>query len=475
MSAPNVAKISASIDKAGLSIEGLTIDLQVNTVATAYVTFVKTGEPVKPVVNSEVLAEIAELQAARLAGVKEPDTTITASDGNGGNITFKGYLAAPVLNLATDSTQNSFRVLAVDAMLNGLDLSIYRAAPPSSRPDEDAGGLRAMPSATTGDVPKLLTEITDELLANKDTAFSYQEDPGMRALLEHQHEINMGQPMTVWKAILGASEATYESWNAAANANSALADTMTTRTAEIMCQATSGFWGVFNALMASYQMFYQPNPNGSGKLQRADIKVKDAGLTAKLSASQLGLADGSPYIIQLGGVVMVANSMVYEGNEKGGSPTIAAQYPSPLLSGYIHREPPPQWLIGADGVPILNSEIDSSPAPSEDPGNTNLSLTDYEARKKEQETYSKSIDLARTNVMSELCRVMFESLQLENSSVSVMLPLDFKLLPGRRYTFEIADGGSFKGFLQSVKHKVDLSKGSQLDSYTQLMITHVRF
>lgn len=475
MSETTIAKISATIDRAGLSIEGLTIEMKVGTVATASVNFVYTDKQIKRSLSLDISSQIAALQRTRLAGVTEPDVTIEAADGLGGTLTFKGYLAAPLLSIASDTCTNSFNVLGVDAMLDGLDLSIYRAAAPEDRPEGEGGDFGSLPGSTNGDVPLLISQITEVLLANKEASFAEATDPATRGLLEHQHTINTGPPIAVWRAILGASEATYTSWEAATAAAPALAYTMTTRTANILCQPASGFWQVFNNLMASYQMFYQPNPNGSGKLLRADSKINGAKKTVDLSPSQLGLADGSPNIVQVGGVVMSAAAMRHERKEKGTAPTIVAQYPIPLLSGYIHKEPPPMWLLESEGVPVLGTEIDTSAKPGEDNGDTNLSLEAYESRKKQTETYASEVDSARGNIMSEMCRVMFETLQLEHSSVTATLPLDLTQKPGTRSDFSTASGVSFSGFIHSVKHKIDLAQGKQLDCYTQLLITHVQY
>jgi hypothetical protein len=475
MSETTIAAISATIDRAGLSVEGLTIEMTVGAVATASVNFVYTDKQIKRSLSLDVGAQIAALQRTRLAGVTEPDVTITASDGLGGDLTFKGYLAAPLLTIASDNCVNSFRVLGVDAMLDGLDLSIYKARAPGDRPEGEGGDFGALPGSTNGDVPLLISQITEVLLANKVASFADEPDLATRALLEHQHTINTGPPIEVWRAILGDSEATYTSWEGATTAVPSLAYTMTTRTAAILCQPASGFWQVFNNLMASYQMFYRPNPNGSGKLLRADSKINGSKKTVDISPSQLGLADGSPNIVQVGGVVMSMAAMRDEREENGTAPTIIAQYPTPLRSGYIHKEPPPMWLLNSEGVPVLGTEIDTSAEPGEDNGDANLSLEAYESRKKQTETYAAEVDGAKSKIMSEMCRVMFETLQLEHSSVTATLPLDLKQQPGVRSDFSTASGVSFSGFVHSVKHKIDLAQGKQLDCYTQLLITHVQY
>ena len=477
MSQPNVIKLNAVVNDGEFSVEKLRISVAVNNVPTAALTVArKTAGIVHKPMSKEVIDSIRERQQKRLAGRTAPDITIDASDGNGGNLHFTGYMAAPVLEISTSSVSDQFTVVGVDAALDGLDLSIYLAGATGERAKENRDGLDPIPSASSGDVPKMLSEITEVLVANYEFSLEMEQQDIMVRLLEIQHEINTDAPLDLWREILKGSDAVYESWAAGVAQCDAIADALAERAMNMLCQKTSGFWQVVNGLMSSYQLFYKPNTDTSGKLLLASKKVGEPQGSVDISTTVVNVSDGSSRILQPGGVVMISGSTPgARAAENYTPPSIVAMYPDPLLKGYIHRESPPAWMVDDAGISVLGSEVDKTADDEEESTTVNLSLDDHQARTTSGDAQQEKVRGVSTGMMTELCKVMFEDLQLADSTASFSIPLNFNVEVGTRTTFTTGDGGTFTGFVAGLSHNLDLRQGKELDSFTQLSITHIRY
>lgn len=470
-----VAQLAAYVNSGEFPVEGLTINLTVGNVATASVLAVpKSDNVVAQLFTSDVIATLRSRQAKRLAGRFEPDIEILVSDGTGGNMVLKGFMAAPGLDLSQHQVGDKFTALGSDSLLDGLDLGIYRADPPSSREETSSGSLNALRPSTDGDVTGLLASITDTLLSNYTIALGDATSESERILMQQQHEQNLKAPLTLWKKILSNSDVRYEKWADAAASNSALPYQMVVHAQTMLQQPTSGFWNVVNGLMAGFQMIYIPSTEGSGKFRRMDIRVsEETTQEIALSVTSLSILDGSQRIMQIGGVVMIAPSVATSREETTGPPSIAGQYPRPLISGYVHREPPPLWLVDAQGVPIVGSTIDDSN--SSDSEEFDFSISASKSRSAEANTYGESVDGTNSALLDEICKVFFLDYQYADSTGSYSVPLNLKLRVGERTKFTLADGGSFVGFVNSVTHRIDLRMGKELDSVTQLDVTHIKY
>ncbi len=471
-----VAQLAASVNNGEYPVEGLVINLAVGSSATASIVGVpKSDNVVAELFTNDVITTLRERQQRRLAGRFTPDITVTASDGIGGNLTFKGFMAAPALDLSQHQVGDKFSALGVDSLIDGLDLGIYRADPPTSREETSTGSLEPLKPSADGDVPALLSSITDTLLANYDIAVGEAESESERMLLEQQHAQNLKAPLALWKAILDNSDVVYEKWAEAASMNESLPFQMATHAQTMLQQPTSGFWSVINGLLAGFQMIYIPSVDGSGQFRRMDVRVsEEVTQTIELSVTALNILDGSQRIMQIGGVVMMAPSVVTTREETTGPPSIAGQHPRPLIDGYIHREPPPLWLVDAQGVPIVGSSIDDTTDADAD-ADFDFDIDAAKGRKEEAAAYGGEQDTANSALLDEICKVFFLDYQYADSTGSFSTPLNFNLRVGERTQFNIPGGGSFVGFVNAITHRIDLRMGKELDSVTQLDVTHIKY
>lgn len=478
---PKIAKIGVTIDGGDYSAEGLRVTLAVGTIPTVALSVVRKSAPtVSHPMSAEVVASIKKRQKERLAGKKEPDVTINISDGVGGKMQFKGFQVAPVLDITTTSIADQFSVLGVDGVLDALDLGIYQAGSEKQRKETAAGSgplLDPIPAAKEGNVAKLARGITEVLVKNYGASLDKESHPSIKQLMEQQHAINSGLPLEVWYKILDNSDVVYETWAAAAKDYEYIGSNITERMKLILTQRVGGFWNIANELMASFQMYYVPSTSGSGKFVRADRKVNGPTTPLDVSASSISLADGSFRMLPPGGVVMMMPASVGARDESGympGTSSVAAQYPDPLVYGFIQREMPPAWLVNDKGMPVLGSELDKVRAKAKRP--LDLNLKNLVARQTGVKDLKADADTTSSGIMTELCEVMFKEIQLAHSTAVVTTPLDLMVPIGVRVTVNIkGGGGTFEAFVNGLMHSVDLKQGKELNSFTQISLTHCTF
>lgn len=477
----HIAVLAAEVNGGEYSPTGLRFDLDVDTFPSvkASIADPKSGDPsLQAPVSKEVLARIGELQKQRLAGRTEPDFEVTAEDGRGGEIDYEGFIAAPLLELSKVSTHDRLSSVGRVAMIDALDLSIYAAGYSLER--EEAGtDLKPVKAAKDGDVTKVLAEITDTLVGNYGVVETSEYMPVAKELLRIQHGINNSGPLELWKKILDDSDVKYESWGAAFKVSPAIARALTERTRDFLEAQNSGFWAQVQSMMSSFNMFYVPEFNGTGRFERSDKKMEDPKVTINASVTNVSVADGSTRILQPGGVVMMARAAPTERQESQPDPNIprvVAYAPNPLVAGFIEKTPVPFWLTREEGVPIFGSEIDRR---RRTVGQVALDLAKRDVERLTGYEFRERVATVSTGVMTELCEVIFKDLQLAQSTASLTLPLDFTLHEhvGKRATVKLGgkDGGEFTAFVHGVTHSVDLREGKHLESSTEVRLSHADY
>jgi hypothetical protein len=491
---PKIAQLSAEVTASGskLSPEGLRFDMQINSVPTVKVSFVYPGqdEVIAPV-SQDVISRISALQSARLAGPKEPDLVVKADDGLGGSMEFKAFSTAPILDISTVSTNNQITGVGVDAMLNALDLSFYWSTSVVSRKESNSGDgvLKAIPAAQDGDLPALLKEITEILVANYDKTLAGESMPVSKELVRIRHELNTSgspSPLELWKRVLEESEVTFDSWEEICAKSPSVARSLSENARKMLTAKQPGFWNKIRTLMSAFQMHYVPTFSGSGHFERADTKVMYPDTQASYSVRSISVADGSPNIVQLGGVVMMAPGSRRSREESDEIPTVgrvmAFAPKNGLRPGFIHEEVPPFWLVQTNGVPILGTEVSEAAKGNSDSDEVNLDLKQFKKDKETGKKYKQEVDAISEGVMTELCEVIYQEMQLSHSTAVITIPLDFnqndnigKRAVVRLETADGSDGGSFDAFIAGLTHVIDLRQGKQLNSYTQVRCTHVSF
>jgi hypothetical protein len=223
-------------------------------------------------------------------------------------------------------------------------------------------------------------------------------------------------------------------------------------------------------------MYYVPQTSASGQFFRADKKVEEASGSLSLSVTSINVSDGNHSLMPIGGVVMMRQAATNTRTPKDAPKiqAIAGQYPTPLLPGFTQREVPPVWLLHRDGSHVVGIDKKGSGG-SGGKKPLDLSKDGYISRKEGAIEIHKGFDDAAGSVLDELCKVMFKEMQVAHSTAMATIPLDFTQKVGKRVTVKVLSGGSFTAFVSRVVHSVDLRQGKDLNSFTQLSFSHVRY
>ena len=482
-SKPEISVVSAEVNGGEYSPSSLRFSMDVGGFPSVSATISDPGAKVGVHVpmSRDVISRLAKLQEQRLAGRTEPDFNVSADDGLGGTIDYEGFIAAPVLDLSKISTVDRISSVGRAALLDALDLSIYRGGYALER-QESGSDLKRIKAAETGNVTEVLRAVTDVLVSNYDAVLADEYMPVAQEMLRIQHEVNNDGPLELWQEILEASDVEYKSWAKAFEVSPEIARALSTRVKDMLETKSDGFWGQVVDLMESFRMHYIPEFNGTGRFERVDKKMEDPQVTIKASVTGLSIADGSSRILPPGGVVMMTRAAPTERQESQADPNIpraVAYAPNPLLPGFIARASPPFWLLREEGIPILKPEVSETIFSKV----KNLDLGRRAAYKITGREYKATVDTVSTGIMTEMCEVMFKEMQLAQSTAVLQLPLDFTLNEhvGKRATIEIESGsilrggGSFTAFVSGITHSVDLQQGRELRCGTELRLSHASY
>lgn len=473
---PEISKcrVTAYTSGSPYSVAMMSIDMRVGMLPIARLSGTTATSTVVRPLASDVLAAMKTRQQARLAGRTDTDVVVNAEDGFGRSLTFTGFLSAPVMDISRSFVSDRIAVLGADALIDGLDLSIYIPGLEAMRAEADGGPMAAAYSAVEeGDVIKALKEVTTVLMSDDSyqKALTEADTQSMKSLITRQHELNKGRPSEIWLGILDASDVVFDSWSKAmaeAEHQETIRNNIANQIGMMLIQKDSGFWNTIQRVSQALQMIYVPSPDGRGRFVRTDSRAMGNTTDIDLSGAQISLVDGSQRIMQPGGVVMVAAGIDRMRKESVSGNAIAAQYPDPLLSGYIHRDAVPMWLFDKYGTLLFSRD-----EPPPDDG-LNLNLDDLKDRMESTEKTGVKSEDAMTVMLNELCEVIYNDIRLADSTATVVSPLSFAHEPGDRVSANLGNNLTITGFLSSVSHSVAIN-GKEFSGTTSYELTHVEY
>ncbi len=486
MSKTSVRKPSVTITAPGgaVSAEGVVFIASVNSAPTVEVILRRAKDKVVEPLSADVLAAMKAAQEARFRVKSDsPDTTVSIDDGDDGKIEFKGYMVAPVLEHSKVSSAETANVVGVDSFLNGLGLSIYNSRPANVRKEEIDKLFKDTPSRATGDIAKLIQEVTDVLVSNLQATLDKTQTESLKKVIQKKHEANSAA-LKVWKAILSNSDVRYPEWQGTFSKLPKLGEAAAERVKEMLQQRTSNFWDVLNGLGSEFLFFYRPKLDGSsGGLVRVDKKVSDDG-NKSLDAGVVRFSgtDGSPTMLPLAGTIIYGPTLPRLRKEE--SPyavsTVVGQWPVDITAGFFQEVGAPAWLVSGGGGAFESFKTEDSSQPSsgaEAGAKKNLDPMGYKKRREGLETKLKAVENDMTSILQEFAKVMYEDMRLADSSATLEIPLHLGVEVGYRYKFTTGgeNGGTFTAFVRSLKHSLHLQGGTTLTSGTSLSLSHIKY
>lgn len=458
------------------SAEGITITAAVDTVTSVQVVMHRaTGKVVRPLAGT-MLKAMADVQKARFEPKVQPDTSVTASDGNGGTFSFRGYSVAASLGQSKVSNEETIHVIGFDSQLDGLNMSIYGSRADQRRAETPETSYTATPNSKTGNIAQLILEISDVLYGNFQATLDDAQNGPLKELLQRKHESNH-LPLEIWTHVLRNSKVDYPEWAAAFAERPMLRISAAERTKEMLQQKSSSFWSTVAGLGAEFQFFYRPKMTGGpGGFFRADVKTGPPVRTIPLGVTRFSASDGSTSTLPLAGVVLFGPPQPgwrMEDAPIGTSGAVIGRWPPAPATGFYFQSSPPSWLETAGGfLALAPSAIQGPPAPATAPKNYDP------AGYGERRTGLRADGIAAGDLVGQMlqayAKVMYEDMKYADSTATLELPLDFTLEVGVRYKFELVkEGASFTGFVRALSHTLQLQGGTSMVSYSTLTLTHV--
>ncbi len=459
------------------SAEGIVINAAIDTVTTVRVILHRAkGRVVRPL-SSDMLKAMTAAQQARFQAKTEPDTTIVAEDGQGGMLTFKGFSVAPVLSQSKTTNEESINVVGTDALLNGLGLSIYGSRTDQFRQETTGSEYTDTPNNKTGNIAQMIREITEVLVGNLQATIDEADVESFKKLLALKHAAN-APALAAWYQVLRNSDVKYPEWKAPFEAHPRLPQAAAERVKEMLQQRSESFWGNIAGLSAEFQFFYKPKIDGTpGAFVRADTKTVAASKTLPLAATRFTATDGAPQLLPLAGVILygptVPGFRLEEDTPSGSTGTIVGSYPELPGVGYYYEGSPPSWLAAGGDFETFVSP--PPPAANLVQAVKNFDPELYVAKLAAAANRFLKTDTLISTMLQAYAKVIYDDMRLADSTATLEIPLDFSVEVGTRYTFSLAGGGRFSGFVRAVQHSLQLSGGNTLQSGTSLTLTHIEY
>lgn len=458
-------------------LTGLRINMELGSVASASISHVNNeGARVIKMGSAEAIARSAALQNLRFTVREKPDVSITADDELYGTMEFTGFLSTPGLDGSRTTFNEQASVVGDDAILNTLDFSIYEPEL-FGESEEAATVVGNVPLPSDGKITAYLAAVSKTLYENFSITVEKTTNEQMRALKVQQHTLN-GPGYRQWLAVLENSDVEFETWGEVLGKYPAVQEALAIRVVAMLKNKTSGFWPVMNSLTSEFKMVYVPAYNGPGKLiSILDRAQAGNARSLKVSSDKVFFSDGSGNLLPLGGVTVTAAPAAENEREETAqsSETVAAFWPKPMVPGYIHQMAPPSWLTNVKGQ-LLVTAGEASKGGDSRSGTKDYTLSKAEAQATTRTTLKESLDKVRgTKILEEFARVEYEDLILGATSCAVETPLNYSLIIGERVTVEISDGAGFEGFVSGLSHNFSLQNGSQVDAYSRITFTHVKY
>lgn len=460
-------QVSAIESGTQLSVTGINAYLDVNSVARADLVCAPIAQaPVESAMGAKLFARMQKRQQRRLSG--QDGATLTASIivSDGSSLLVDGYINSPSASHVAGDSSESVSVIGKDAIIDALDLSVYKAGFVTLR--DNTAGLEAMAKiAGSGDVTALISSIVDALLGSYDVSLAACESPAAKATVTSRHNINVGAPIAQLRQLLATS--CVSDSVAKILRKSEIRQMAVLSIISRLQQPGASFLQILMGVASALQTVYIPSLSGAGKFIPIG-EITDGASSGKVyDVQDIRVIDGSARLAQPGSVVVEAPGVPDMRNSPDTTARIVMCYPDPPKSGYVHTLPLPFWC--GNGSLLASASADPPPAAAR------KSYTDLQGHRRKVASAASaamSDNEALADGLRDLCRRAYDDILLADSRVEIgRMPLDLSAKVGERASVSSKDS-SYTGFVASVKHRLVLTNGTQMDSNSSVSLTHVK-
>lgn len=468
-------RVTATATVGGSSGSVSTIDVLLGLNAYPYVTIKfhqkGSGGSASKILNTEMIAALAEAQRGMFAARTAPDMTAQFSDGKGGEMNFQGFSSRPGYTVGMGGVAQLITGIHPSSMMDGLNLSIYTAP-----------GIpiaRAKVNSKAGSWAVRLAELTKGLIEKwQSLVSSTGDDATIKNDIHNQNQLFL--PM--WYNLLSNSTSTAEqkTLEKAAEHPGVNDGINAALISALMARRPGGFLNNILSLNGLLQMIYVPSldPASGGQIKLLSKLFDDSeNRNVKLIGSN-GLL-GERGALPMGRVLVTGLGDTEWGpfvQGFSGKPPLVANRKETIVVAYPETAVPGSKLTTVDLPPFLPFPISAAPYMKREgfAGGMRAKTTVGALS-----SAATSLAAYKRGALADLCkdyaRNIYIDLALSSSQVTLSTDLDLSWQVGRHYSITATgkNGGTqFKGMLASCQHSAVISENSP-SAGTQLVFSHV--
>lgn len=427
------------------------------------------------VTSGDIAKEMGARQNTIFRERSTADAELKIADGQGGSISFKGFITSPNYSFSSRNVDLSDVILPEYAKMESLDFSCYQVAA------QDIDVLDMEPSLEDEEkVPTLFYKCGQKLMEvwkeNKDSYAEKQEDLQTRSQ-EEQDKINQ-KVISIFKDLMDASAEADDNgdipfgWEDLAEwlsrGTSVIADEQVrTRMYALLKTASGSFFTTICKFAEEYQCLYVPEWDKVGKVMNRN-RLYDNPVGYTIAPTSLTLSGGTKGLFPTRYVAVTPNVAIADIDDVL-PPEKFVAFPASLTEGgTAMRNPGPPWLpswLAEDNV----NEKGKSPQDL----SKGLLISYIERLIKSIEDDKKLYNRNINKILKAWAKSVYFWQSLGASSARFSIPLDLSMKPGYRYNIKNQLGEQLAtGFLQEVSHAIVCS-GQGADATTSLAFSHL--
>ena len=427
--------------------------------------------------NLDYTQLIGKAQNLLFSARRAADSIITAQDGKGNTLNFKGYLANLGGNAGIGSVGYPCVVAHESVRLSGYRGNIYAfdAMYRNEAADEpDPGTIPTMDFSSTSMATRFMEVLNFMLSRWKDHQGGNNETPWSLALRQAWHGLNSDIFPDLKNVMNGSDEGT--TWPQFSAFQQTDHQKLSEFVWDLITQQSGNFFGNLSLFEQGFQCQFIPDFNVNSGILGYFTSWYDmsqaTGTTVKLPVTQFTVSGGDKTFLPVTHVfISGAVASVWRDGSDTGQGTIPSAtfyvYPeTPYAGGQVLQNSGPPWLdTPSAGMPVAQDDGSQF---------AGLDLDAYKSGRKQANTYIGTImDDIKKPVIKRWAQNLYVFSALERSTASFSIPLDLSLKPGQRLNVCTEDGKQlFSGFLAQVTHTV-LTGEESGESSTTVMFSHV--
>lgn len=462
-------------------ITELTVVNQVNGMATARVTGFPRDAASATQASAKLNLGIAAAKAGQIQNYIttterfEPDFLLTGSDGDGGNINFKGFLTAPGISLQGGSYSLVYNALHETAILDLFNGSAYRVYKTTNGVSTLDVFLPINILDFKGSVSIRIRQVLAALIAHRasnpdDSKGNQSEDEW--ALSNAQAARNL-KVLPVLAKILNQSEefTAYPELDALQD-DDMLKDYMSgvlTSDGSFLDTLLSAFCPDFSLLFACDII-----EDKTAVITKIDYSNMQP-VPLEIPTESAGFECGDRFALPLSAVVVTGSVQIDPLNTSVEGQRVASQmscvlgaYPRPITATMGTR------VVSLSAPGWLRQYLDDGKAGGTDWYSLDPSIRGYEEAAAADAVAAKEDKNKKTAFLDAWAKNKHAYLRLLGSTASLNIPLNFKIKVGVCYNVTTTDGQAvFTGFASRMTHTLKVDERAGL-AVTNIMFTHVR-